>query len=214
MLLTLDAAVDGCGAGLVVAGQVVVERRLAGRTLAALPELVAEVLRGNVLRGIGVLRGVVVTVGPGSFTGVRAAIALARGIGLGAEVPVVGVTVGDAIRAGAAESVAGIVGARAVWVAIDSKRRRVFLDDGAGVASLTLGALPWAVGPVAVAGDAAAAVVSRMAARGEDVQLLGAAWPGVAGIAAAADRHGRAAIPLYVDPVEARPNPAWRPAPV
>ena len=40
---------------------------------------------------------VAVTVGPGSFTGIRAGLALAHGIALAAGVPVVGVTVGEAL---------------------------------------------------------------------------------------------------------------------
>ena len=40
---------------------------------------------------------VAVTVGPGSFTGIRAALALAHGLALAAGVPVIGVTVGEAL---------------------------------------------------------------------------------------------------------------------
>ncbi len=199
-VLTLDAALDGCSAGFVVDGVVVAEqRRAGGRGSAAVLPALAQAVMGGALPDV-----VAVTVGPGSFTGVRAALALAHGIGLGAGAPVRGVTVGDAIRA------AGDA-ARPVWVAVDSRRGRVFLDDGGGVVTVALDLLPSPPGPVAIAGDAAIAVASRLAARGFDVQLLAARRPGAAGIASA---PGRAALPLYVDAPEARPNAAARPAPL
>ena len=204
IVLVLDAALDGCLAGVVAEGRLIAERRQSGGrgSAAGLPAMAAEVLAG--VEGLG---AVVVTVGPGSFTGVRAALAVAQGIGLAAGVPVVGVTVGEAIRAEAGKD-------RAVWVVVDSRRGRVFLDDGAEVASVALDALPVPGGAVAVGGDAAIAVACRLAARGDDVQLLDARRPGSLGIAAAGAGGGRAAMPLYVDGVEARANPLGRPAPV
>ena len=202
--LTLDAALDGCSAGLVQDGMVAAERRAPGGrgSAAALPALADEVLR---LAGIPAasLAGIAVTIGPGSFTGVRAALALAHGIGLGAGVPVWGVTVGAALRAATPDT-------RPIWVAIDSKRGRIFLDRAGTVATVPLDALPNPDGPVAIAGDAANAVASRLAAKGFDVKLLPARLPAAAGIAAA---ERVAPLPLYVDPPEARPGPAGRPAP-
>ena len=200
--LTLDAAGDGCAAGLVVDGTVLVERVLAGGrgSAAALPALVQSLLRNA---GLQAPDAIAVTVGPGSFTGVRAALALAHGIGLGAGVPVQGARVGAAIRAACADS-------RPVWVAIDSRRGRVFLDTGADVLAVALDALPLPPGPVAVAGDAATAVAGRLAACGCDVLVLAEARPRPLGIVQAADGP---ALPFYVDPVKARPNQVLRPAP-
>ncbi len=204
-VLTLDAALDGCGAGIVHDGVVLAERRQAGGrgSAAVLPAMAAAVLTAAGL-GADELAGVAVTVGPGSFTGVRAALALGHGVGLGAGAPVWGVTVGAALRA-------GLESPRPLWVAVDSRRGRVFLDDGLSVLSVELTALPAPVGPIAVAGDAAAAVAGRLAALGFDVQLLPGSVPSAAGIAAGARV---AALPLYVDPPEARPGPAGRPAPL
>ena len=151
---------------------------------------------------------IAVTAGPGSFTGIRAALSLAHGIGMVAGAPVVGVTVGEALALSDAGCVAG---RRELWVAVDSRRGRVFLDRAGQVATVALDALPDPSGPVCLAGDAAIAVASRLAARGADVMLLAARVPTPAGIAAAAQRRtaagpdARPTQPLYVDPPEARP---------
>jgi len=146
---------------------------------------------------------IAVTIGPGSFTGIRAALSLAHGIALAANVPVVGVTLGEALRVPD--------NGREQWVAIDTRRGRVFLDWGNGVATAGLDALPYPDGPVSLAGDAAAIVASSFAERGADVLLLPVRLPTPAGIAAAAQRRvsagpdTRPVQPLYVDPPEARP---------
>ena len=49
--------------------------------------------------GVTGLDAVAAVVGPGGFTGIRAALALAEGIGLGAGIPVIGVTTGEALAA-------------------------------------------------------------------------------------------------------------------
>ncbi len=213
VVLTLDAALSGCSAGLVRHGEVLAVRQATGPRghAAALPLMARQVLDQAGLAAAS-LCGVAVTTGPGSFTGLRAALALAHGIGLAAGIPVLGVPVAEAFQAEAP-------GDRVLWVAIDTKRGQVFLDRGGAVQNLPLASLPEAPGPVAVAGDAAIAVAARLAARGDDVLLLAARRPGPAGIAAAAQRRQAAGLPphpaqpLYVDPPEARPGPPGRPAP-
>lgn len=209
MVLTLDAALDGCGAGLVVDGVVVAERRHEGRrgSAAALPAMAAAVLREAAV-GAGALSAVAVTVGPGSFTGVRAGLALAHGIGAAVGVPVLGVSVGAAVRA-VVEGEAG----RAVWVAVDTRRGRVFLDVTGTVAAVGLDELPAPMGAVAVAGDAAEVVADRLVGRGFDVRLLRGVEVEALGIARAAAWPVEAQ-PLYVDGPEARPKLGGRPAPV
>lgn len=170
--------------------------------VAALP-----VMARGVLAQAGILPRqltlVAVTIGPGSFTGIRAAMSLAHGVALAARVPIVGVTVGEALTVP--------YNGRQQWVAVDTRRGRVFLDCGRGVTSVAVDALPCPYGPVSVTGDAASAVASRLAARGVDVVLLPVRLPTSAGIAAAARRRisagpdTRPVQPLYVDPPEARP---------
>jgi hypothetical protein len=105
-------------------------------------------------------------------------------------------------------------------VAIDSRRGRVFLERGASVVAVALDALPTPEAKVALAGDAAAVVAAWLAAREADVMLTDARLPATRHIAVAAERRFRgelpamAALPLYVDPPEARlPAGGLRPPP-
>ncbi len=199
-LLTLDAALARASAALVQDGRVLALRMLEGGRgqAAALPRMAEDMLAG-VMPDM-----VAVTVGPGGFTGLRAALSLAHGIALGASIPLLPVTLAEVFAAGPA------LPGRTLWTAIDSRRGRVFLDRGGGFSTVALEALPPAQGPVAVAGDAAVAVAARLAATGQDVLLTDRRMPRAEAIAAAALRrhHGAlpplAAMPLYVDPPEAR----------
>jgi len=220
-ILAIDAALGRCSAGLVRSESLVASRVVEQRQghVAVLPELVRAVLEeaGESVPGLDLIA---VTVGPGSFTGVRAALSLAHGLALGGGVPVVGVSVGEAL----ADALPHL-GGRELWVAIDSRRGRVFLERpriaGAEILSLALEELPNPAGPVALAGDGAIAVAGRLAARDVNVMLTNARFPAPRHVAmAAAARHaGRlpamAAQPIYVDPPEAKlPAGGLRPAPV
>ncbi len=203
VILALDAALSGCSAGVVGPNGVLAERHATGARgqFAALPMMAQSVLSQAGVAP-GQLAMVAVTVGPGSFTGIRSALSLAHGIALAAKVPVVGVTVGEAL--------AVPDHGRLQWVAVDTRRGRVFLERGTGITTEALDALSVPSGPVSLAGDAAIAVASRLAARGADVLLLPARMPTPAGVAAAARRRVdagpdvRPVQPLYVDPPEAR----------
>ena len=176
-----------------MAGDRVVEAWLPDHrgTLARLPTLAAQVLGGVVPDAIAV------TTGPGSFTGIRAALALGHGLALAFGRPVWGITVGQAMQVA--------MPGRALWVATDTRRGRVYLEqfgpDRPGV-SVMLDDLPVPGGPVAVAGDAAIAVAARLLARDLDVLLLPQRRPQPAGIARACG----VALPLYSDPPAARPS--------
>lgn len=211
LVLALDAALAGCSAGMVQGGVVLAERLASGARghAAALPAMVQDVLAeaGTAATGLGL---VAVTIGPGSFTGLRAALSLAHGIGLASGVAVVGVTVGEALLVR--------MPGRAFWAAIDSRRGRVFLEHEGAVQGYALDALPRPEGDVCVAGDAAGPVAAAWRLAGVDALLLDAVRPTPAGVAAAAVRRAglclppRPAQPLYVDPPEARPG-AFRPEP-
>ncbi len=217
LVLAFDSAVGRCSAGLVHDGALLAARQEdASRGQASL----LAVLVQELLDATGVppdrLDLIGVTVGPGSFTGIRSGVALAHGIALATGVPLVGVTVGEAL----ADSLP-LLGTRRLWSAIDNRRGRIFLERDGAVVACALDALPAADGPVAVAGDAAPMVAARLAARGADVMLTDARLPAVRHIAEVAARRlagaipPRAAQPLYVEPPEARlPAGGLRPPPV
>jgi tRNA threonylcarbamoyl adenosine modification protein YeaZ len=215
-VLALDAALARCTAAIVVDQLTLALRQedTARGHAALLPVMAAAVLDQAQLHATS-LDLVAVTVGPGSFTGIRAALALAHGIALAAGIPVVGVTVGEAL----ADSLP-YLGERRLWSAIDSRRGRVFLECCGTVLSLSLDSLPPPQGKVAVAGDAAIAVASRLAARDADVMLTDARLPQARHVAVVGERRIGGSLPplpaqpLYVDPPEAKlPAGGLRPPP-
>ncbi|MCW3474634.1 tRNA (adenosine(37)-N6)-threonylcarbamoyltransferase complex dimerization subunit type 1 TsaB [Limobrevibacterium gyesilva] len=215
-ILALDAALARCAAAVVVDGQVVALRQEpGGRGHAGVLPPMAEAVLAEAGLAATALDGVAVTVGPGSFTGLRAAIALAQGIALAAGRPVVGVTVAEAMAAALPT-----LGGRTLWVAIDSRRGRVFLHRNGELAPVALEALPPAGGPVAVAGDVAIEVAARLAARDDDVMLTDIRLPPIRQVAVVGARRLRGELPplpaqpIYVDAPEAKlPAGGLRPPP-
>ena len=215
-ILAVDAALERCSVTLVAEGEFVTGRSHDGARgyAALLPAMVLDVLNEAGLTTT-CLDLVAVTVGPGSFTGIRAGLALAHGIGIGLGLPVVGVTVGEALAASLAS-----LGSRRLWSAVDSRRGRVFLERDGVVTAFAQDDLPLPANPIAVAGDAAVEVAARLAARGADVMLTDARLPGgshvarVSALRCAGALPPLAAQPLYIDPPEARlPAGGLRPAP-
>ncbi|WP_431282383.1 tRNA (adenosine(37)-N6)-threonylcarbamoyltransferase complex dimerization subunit type 1 TsaB [Humitalea sp. 24SJ18S-53] len=159
---------------------------------------------------------VAASIGPGGFTGLRAALALAQGLAMGFGCPAIGVTVGEALAAAVPDLVRA---ARPVWAVTDSKRGHWFLERFAPGEDAALAppepvfpdALPQPPGPVAVAGDRAAALAARLLARGDQALLTDSRRPDPAAVARVATwRLGgriapRAAQPLYVDAPSVRP---------
>jgi tRNA threonylcarbamoyl adenosine modification protein YeaZ len=216
-ILVLDGALADCVAAVVVDGQVVARRGAGGgRGQAALLAGMARDVLATAEVAAAELDGIAVTVGPGSFTGLRAAIALAQGLGAASGRAVVGVSVPEAMGAALPR-----LGRRTLWVALDSRRGRVFLRRGDDLRAFGLDELPAPDGPVAVAGDAAIAVAARLAARGEDVMLTDVRRASPRAVAAVAAQRLRGELPplpplpLYVDPPEAKlPAGGLRPPPM
>jgi tRNA threonylcarbamoyladenosine biosynthesis protein TsaB len=210
-ILALDASLARCSAA-VLADEVILAQRSAdaGRGHAALLPPMAQAVLDEAGIDANALDAVAAVVGPGGFTGLRAALALAEGIALGARLPCLGVTTGEALAAALPPQVRTT---RAVWSVIDNRRGRVVLERFAPGADSPLGPpevvgeaeLPPAQGPVALVGDAAPAVAAWLAAAGVDALLTDVRMPDAAAAArvAALRLAGRlpplAAQPLYVE---------------
>jgi tRNA threonylcarbamoyladenosine biosynthesis protein TsaB len=151
-----------------------------------------------------------VTVGPGSFTGLRIGLAAARALALARKVPIAGVTTADLL---AAMVLPELYRGRRLLVAIDSKRDDLFVQPFAGNAEpagdiramLPEAALAWQSGPLLVAGDAAEA----FRALRDDLEIL-PLLPDAAPLAElAVRRYGEGAAlpaqPLYLRPPDVAP---------
>lgn len=209
-ILAIEGALARCSVALVADGAVLAARQsdAARGHPSLLPRFAAEVLAEADIAAPA-LDAVAVGVGPGGFTGLRAAIALAEGIARAAGRPLIGVTTGEALAAALPD---GLVAGRAVWVAIDNRRGRVVLEcfapGAAGPAApvvAALDALPESGAPVLLLGDAADAVAMILRARGDVVEAL-PGLPQAAWVAAVAARRlaellpPRGGEPLYAEP--------------
>ncbi|WP_165982865.1 tRNA (adenosine(37)-N6)-threonylcarbamoyltransferase complex dimerization subunit type 1 TsaB, partial [Dankookia rubra] len=190
-ILALDASLARCSVALLADGTVRAHRLLDGGRghAATLPPMVQAVLREA---GVAVtdLDAIAAVVGPGGFTGIRAALALAEGLALAAGLPALGVTTGEALVAGLAAR-QGVV-----WSVVDARRGRVVLERfAAGAATAEappeacdIDSLAVPAGPVTLVGDAAEAVAAALGARGAAVQVGESRQPDAAAAARVAAR--------------------------
>ena len=148
-----------------------------------------------------------VTVGPGSFTGLRVGLAFAQGLGAALDRPVVGVSALDALAASAH-------GAGEVAALIDARRGQVyarFWRDGAAdgpAEALVLEAAAARIGAMstgAVLVGSGAALFTDVAAGRACLSLDGPAPEALARLAAAADPASAPARPLYLRAPDATP---------
>jgi tRNA threonylcarbamoyladenosine biosynthesis protein TsaB len=202
-VLVIDSALGVCAAGVFDAGNPVAAASEALRQghAARLPALVAEVLASASGPQPDLIA---VTIGPGSFTGLRGAIALAHGLAAGWEIPLVGVGVAEAYAADAASTLP-------IWVAIHSRPGRIFLAHHGQIASHAIADLPPPPTPCLLTGNAAVALAAAWGQSAHGLRLHPSPAPSLAAIAAiAARRHlgelpPLPAQPLYIDAPEAKP---------
>lgn len=220
-LLAIDTALANCSAAVLddtdgVDRLVVASEEIGRGHAERLMDMIAEALAEAEL-GFAELDRLVVTVGPGSFTGVRVGLATARGLGLVLKKPVVGITTLAAL----AEDGRVANTDMPVAAVIDAKRGeiygQVFKGDEAlcpPVAEEVEAFVARLPDEVALIGSGAALVADAARAAGRTVTIL--AEP-VAPSAAAIARLGRQApapanppSPLYLRPPDAKPQAAGR----
>jgi tRNA threonylcarbamoyladenosine biosynthesis protein TsaB len=178
-ILAIDTALSATSVCLLDAGG---ESPLAEETLVmerghaeALLPMIARVMAVDE-GGFEALARVAVTVGPGSFTGLRVGIAAARAIGLACSIPVVGVSTLAALAAPLVlEQRPGLVG-----VAVDARHGNVFFaafgPEGRAmleprIVSVREAARSLGAGPARLAGSGAPLLAAESAATGIDVEV-------------------------------------------
>lgn len=212
-ILAIDTALGACSACVLEAGaaaplaqeQLAMER---GHAEALMP-LVERVMKG-VEGGFGSLGRVAVTVGPGSYTGLRVGVSAARAIGFAAGIPAVGVTT----VAACAAPLIGRESGRVIAAALDARHGQVWFQaltaEGKPLVSLRQvsyrdAARAIGAGPVSLVGSAALAVANEAWAIGLDALVVDdAKAPDIAWVA----RLG-----LIADPQSAPPRPLYLKAP-
>jgi tRNA threonylcarbamoyl adenosine modification protein YeaZ len=219
-ILAIDTSCGAASVAVVEAGRIeplaAISRPMARGHAEALAPMVEEATR-LLDGGLASIGQIAVTIGPGSFTGIRVGVALARAMGLALGVPVVGVPTLVAFAAPLLnEPRLGVIAA-----AIDARHGSVYfqLFEASGrplgpprcdsVRDCVRGV---GAGPALLAGDAADLVAAEAHRSGLPYDLAAATDApdivAVARIGLALDPALNPARPLYVKPPDARPNPA------
>ncbi len=183
LILAIDTALEACAAAVldtttskVLASESQAMKR--GHAEALMP-LIARVMKDSGL-SFTALDRIAVTIGPGSFTGLRVGLSAARGIALAADKPVVGITTLSAYAA----PVVSETGKQPVISAIDARHDQVYFQIVGGDGSSLIRPR---VAPIA---DALAA--SRFGAPhlvGNAANILAERWPAQAPPPVKVDQH-------------------------
>lgn len=215
MLLAFDTSMAACSAAVydpvgrrVLAGRfALMERGHADALAPMIKDVMAEAgVTFAALERIGVTRG------PGSFTGVRTGIAMARGLALALDRKIAAIDTLSAIAANAPADRAPLV------IAADARRDEVYLLSGPGAAPLVLPVaeavhrLPG--GQAFVLGSGAEALIDAEP-EGRLIRLTSGDMPDARNFAALCAAHplsGDPPEPLYLRPPDAKPQHRDRPA--
>ena len=195
LILAFDTATDTATSALVADGVTLGERRTRPQSLLADVDglLVAAGLAPSDLDAI------VVGTGPGSFTGTRIGLAVARGLALSLDLPVAGVSTLDALAAAAPRA----------FPVVDARRGEVFVR---GPLAVRPGELDMPPGSVCI-GDGARRYRDVLVERGAEVPPDGSDLhvPRASLHASLAGAYGAAdeVLPVYVRAPDAH---AWVPA--
>jgi tRNA threonylcarbamoyladenosine biosynthesis protein TsaB len=163
------------------------EERTRGHAEALMPML--ETVLAEAALGFADLDALAVTIGPGTFTGLRVGLAAARGLALARELPLVGVTTLEAVAAPV-----GIGADEAVVATFDARREEIYLQafekDLAPLTVPLLAGLEAAPShlpdmPLVLAGTGVALLAERLEASGRTYRVADARPQPDAGIIAA-----------------------------
>ena len=225
ILLAIDTALEYCAAAVLDSGAMTM---IAQETLEmkrghaeALMPLIARVMKASERSYLDLDR-IAVTTGPGSFTGLRVGISAARGIGLAASKPVVGLTT---LSAYAAPLIAEQQDQQPVLAAIDARHDNVYFQVVAGNGTALM---PPAIAPIEETFAASRFGALRMV--GNAAQMLADRWPEQAPRPALVDQRPGPAIgwvawlgaatdpalappkPFYLRPPDAKPKAGYEPS--
>ena len=219
-ILAIDTSCCAASAAVVERGQIeplVAETRVMARGQAEALVPMVEDAMARIERGAASLDRIAVTTGPGSFTGIRVGVALARAMGLALGVPVVGVSTLAAFAA----SLLATLRPGIITAAIDARHGAVYFQlfepSGRPLGPPRCDTLRECVraigsGPALLAGDAATALAAEAHRAGLPYDISGAREvPDIVAVARmglALDPTTSPARPLYVKPPDARPNPS------
>jgi tRNA threonylcarbamoyladenosine biosynthesis protein TsaB len=207
-ILAFDSSGACCSAAL-WAGGGIAARRLEpmsrGQAERLMPMILAAMAEAGC--GFGDLTRIAVTVGPGSFTGIRVALAAARGLALASGLPVAGISSFDAVLESLPPSATA---GRTVAIVMDSKRGDLFTQfygrDRRPLSAPAIlppeSVLAAAPGqPLIVAGDGVALVEPHLPA-GAGITMVAVAHIDAAHVAALAARRNPSEllppVPLYL----------------
>jgi tRNA threonylcarbamoyl adenosine modification protein YeaZ len=219
LVLAIDTALDACSAAVLDTARGAIVSRESLPMVRGQAEVLMPLVQ-RVMEQAGVafaaLDRIAVTVGPGSFTGLRVGIAAARGVALAAGKPAIGLSTLAAFAAPhiAADEFATVV------AAIDARHGHVYLQVF-GPAGRTL--IAPRVAPLA---EAVAVSLGAKCITGTGAEMIAAAWPEdeprpeiidmraapdidwVARLGAAARDNQGAPKPLYLRAPDAQPQDA------
>ncbi|MCV0424048.1 MAG: tRNA (adenosine(37)-N6)-threonylcarbamoyltransferase complex dimerization subunit type 1 TsaB [Roseibium sp.] len=219
-VLAIDTALANCAAAVLDNGEDTACFEAFGEEIGRghaerLMDMIGEVMAES-STAFSDLDRVAVTVGPGSFTGLRVGLAVARGFGLVLGKPVVGITTLAAIARSSAPGDAGAP----LLVALTGKGEEVYCQeftasgdpmDEAGVRTLTdlAATLPQRI---RLAGSAAERVAEALDVKSEQI-LSHSGYPGIRDVAElglTADPAISSPSPLYLRPPDATPQTKGR----
>lgn len=196
-VLAFDTSAAHCAAALVSGDRVVAERveEMATGQADRLIPLLEEMLAGAGLTWQD-LSCLAVGTGPGNFTGVRIAVAAARGLALGLGIPAVGVTALEALAH-------GTTGPRLAL--LDARRDAVYaqLFEGGSAAICTLDSLPQVPPGVTCLGHLAAEAAAKLGGRVAEPAFSGAV--AMARIALTRADNAPRPAPFYLRGADAAP---------